>query len=123
MTMENLTNLQAELILTVYENVNTGVSNNKEIESAFKAIPQASNEGINYLMQTRAINTFVLANYQELQYMATQLIIEQSDQNEQAGKTATKAGVKPKRKYKRRKKTTVKKKGKTITKDFIITKK
>ena len=80
--MENLTNLQAELILTTYENVQSGISNNKQIEEAFKAIPEPSNEGLNYLMQIRAINVFVLTNYEELENMRTTIIDNQSDQNE-----------------------------------------
>lgn len=110
-SMDNLNLLQVELILMTFEDIQTGLINEDQIQHAFDILP-VKNSGMNNLARIRAINSYVIHNNQDLNDMRTTLINKQSDQNEVVeGPHALQAGVKPKRKTKVRKKSKTRAKG------------
>ena len=100
--MNNLTKQQVEDIILVYDEIQTGNVNEENINEAFELLPE-KNAGLNTLMKIRAINTYVIMNNEELINMKTTIVNNQSDQNEVVLPYALKDGVKPKRKYTKRK--------------------
>ena len=113
--MTELTNLQAELLLMTYEEMNNGNVNPEQINLAYNCIPD-KNAGLNTLMKVKEIRRFVIFNEEELTNkvnqlnMATTIINNQSDQNVVVEAYALESNVKPKRKYTPRKKTKARRK-------------
>lgn len=106
--MENLTLEQLEQIFKVYDQIQNGFINDKDLQLAFDYLP-VKNGGQNAFVQKRALNTYVITNYEELCNMKTILINNQTDHPELAENYALEAGVeevknpaKPKRNYKKR---------------------
>jgi len=96
--MKELTNLQAEMILTTYENTFSGDVNEQTLNEVFSLLPNITG-GENYKAKMRALATFVMANYDQLEAMRTTIVNKQTEHPEVSDKIATPAGTtKPKRK-------------------------
>lgn len=100
--MKKLTNLEAEFILTTYENTFAGNVNEEVLDRVLELIPQTTGNE-NYIAKMRALSTYVMTNYDQLEIMRTQIINDQTEHPEVSDKIVTPAGTeKPKRKYKRK---------------------
>ena len=89
---QTLTFNQLKFIMKAFDEIQNGNIDN--VDLAFEYLPE-KNSGINPLAKLRAINTYVISNNAILEDMATEIINNQSDQNEVSGNIATPAGVKP----------------------------